>query len=193
MGCTVRDQRFLPDLGLVTISTEGHRVDVRIEKDGTTKLDGFEIPDLAPNEFVQEARCGAWRRDQIVVALSVQQGESVSYHYALSDLGAPGVTRIDRKNLPGFVDPECRWFLSKALFTSTGRFFRIVAVNDHEGIGDGLEITFRRGWMKRIEDADKFEEKILFDSCGGYWAEPLQEGRAVLFETPTARAGASPR
>lgn len=180
--CTVRDHQFLPNLGLVTISTEQHRVDVRMEKDGEKRLESFEIPDLGPRDFVQEARCGAWRQNQMVLALSIQQGETVSYRYALSDLGTADATRYGLTYKPGFVDANQHWFLSKPLFTSTGEMYRIVAVNDHLGQGDGLEITFRRGWAESQANSAKVEEKVLLDSCGGYAVEPLQDGRAVLLD-----------
>ena len=36
------------------------------------------------------------------------------------------------------------------------------------------------GWIKRIEDAAQIEEKILFNSCGGYYAD-LRD-RSILLE-----------
>jgi len=120
-----------------------------------------------------------------VIALAVEKGGTTSYPYVLSALAKAG-DWIPEASLPHFLDPGRHWFLTNPLFTSTGTPFRIVSVNDHNNGSDSFEITFRRGWMKRIEDAAKIEEKILFDSCGGYIADPLQHGMAVLYESPSA-------
>jgi hypothetical protein len=145
---TVLDQRFLPDFGVVTISAEGSRLDVRMEKDGSKAEQGFEIPEGR----IVEARCGPWLGEQMVIALAVQQGETTSYPYVLSALGKTREWTQDASLLPHFVDPERHWFLTNPLFTSTGTPFRIVSVNDHNHGSDSFEITFRRGWIKHIED-----------------------------------------
>ena len=176
---TVLDRQYLPELGLATLSAEGPRVNVRLEKDGTTKDFAFEVP----GGRVLEARSGPWLGGEMIVVLSVQEGQTTSYRYALSAFAHLKDRMFESSIFEHFADPDRLWFLTNPLFTSTGEPFRIVAVNDHHPQGDdSLEITFRRGWIKRIEDAAKIEEKILFDSCGGYIAEPLQLRLAVLLE-----------
>jgi hypothetical protein len=179
---TVLDQRFLPQFGVVTISAEGSRLDVRTEKDGSKTEHEFALPEGR----IVEARCGPWLGEQMVIALAVQTGETTSYPYVLSALGKARDWSPEPALLPHFLDPERHWFLTSPVFTSTGTPFRIVSVNDHNNGSDSFEITFRRGWMKRLEEAAKIEEKILFDSCGGYIAEPWRNGLAVLYESPSA-------
>jgi len=179
---TVLDQRFLPTHGLVTLAAEGSRLDVRTDQDGSRTDRSFDISALAPDGRILEARCGAWLDHEMVIVLAVQQGETTSYRYALSAFEGTRGGFEDENLLRHFVDRDQKLFLANPVFTSTGEPFRIVAVNDHTHGSDALEITFRRGWIKRAEDAAKIEEKILFDSCGGFAVEPLQFGRAVLLE-----------
>jgi len=174
------DVRWVPEFGLVTLSSEGSRIDVRMQKDGTDRRESFGIPGLAAGARILEARCGPWLEKEMVVVLVVQEGATASYRYALSAFSRPQA-RGDDATESHFVDAEHHWFLANPIFTSTGDPYRVVAVNDHTS-GDAFEITFRRGWIKRIEDAAKIEEKTLFDSCGGYIVEPLAFGRAVLLE-----------
>ncbi len=181
------DVKWLPELGLVTLRADAARLDLSIEKNGVARTQSFQLD--AP---IREARSGAWMGRGIVIALSTEVGETTSYRYLISGTaptGFPTIGEVDFRSPSGF------WFSSKPIFTSTGERYRIVAVNDHLGPGDGLEITFRRGWMKSAAEREQVDEKILFDSCGISTAGPLQEGRAVLFEFPGERrdGGGSPR
>jgi hypothetical protein len=172
----VLDVRWLPELGLVTLRAEEARLDLSIEKDGTSRSQSFQLE--AP---IREARSGPWMSRGMVIAVSTEGAETTTYRYFLSSkvqTGDPTLGSLD------FAREQPAWFLSKPIFTSTGERYRIVAVNDHRGPGDSLEITFRRGWMKSTEEMGKIDEKILFDSCGGAWSgETLVEGKSVLFET----------
>jgi hypothetical protein len=176
----ILDQRFLPAFGLVTISADESRVNVRMEKDGSRNDRSFDIAGAVPAARITEARCGSWLGEEIAIVLAIRQGETTSYRVALSAFGR--LKGIDYRGTPesSFVDPERLWFLTNPIFTSTGEPFRIVAVNDHTGGSDAFELTFRRGWIKRIEEAAKIEEKILFNSCGGHFAD-LRD-RSVLLE-----------
>jgi hypothetical protein len=176
----VLDVRWLPELGLVTLRAEDARLDLRIEKEGVEGTQSFQLE--AP---IREARSGPWMGQGMVIAVSTEEGDTTTYRYFLSataPTGNPTLGSVD------FARDHPLWFLSKPIFTSTGERYRIVAVNDHLGPGDPLEITFRRGWMKSAGEMGKVDEKILFDSCGGIWNGPtLVEGKAVLFETSNLR------
>jgi hypothetical protein len=184
----VLDVKWLPELGLVTLRAEAARLDLKIEKDGVERTQSFQLE--AP---IREARSGPWMSQGIVIAVSSEADETTTYRYFLSSkvpTGRPTLGSVD------FAMDHPLWFLSKPIFTSTGERYRIVAVNDHRGAGDALEITFRRGWMKHSAEMGNIDEKILFDSCGGAWSgETLVEGKAVLFESSNLRrdGGGSPR
>lgn len=182
------DVRWLPELGLVTLTVEGSRLQVQLEKDGAKTAHPFDVSGLSPEGRITEARCGPWLGQEMVVVLAIQHGETTEYRYALSAFRVPGGVGLGLSGSNNFVDRDRLWFLANPLFTSTGDPFRIVSVNDHNQGSDSLEITFRRGWIRRQEEAAKIEEKILFDSCGGYVEEPLLNNRAVLLER-----GGSPR
>jgi hypothetical protein len=172
----VLDVRWLPELGLVTLRAEDARLDLSIEKEGTSRSQSFQL-----DAQIREARCGPWMTQGMVIAVSTEEGDTTTYRYFLSQkapTGSPTLGTVD------FARDHPLWSLSRPIFTSTGERYRIVAVNDHLGPGDPLEITFRRGWMKSTSEMEKIDEKILFDSCGGTWSGPtIAEGKAVLFES----------
>jgi hypothetical protein len=109
---------------------------------------------------VQSARIGPLMTNGFVVALVIKEGESTAYHY-LQCLGkAPSKDLLSVSRLE-----SGSWSFSDALFTSTGQPYRIV---DASGTlpGDGLEITFRRGWQKSTPSfVPTIEEKVYFNSC----------------------------
>jgi len=63
---TVLDQRFLPQFGVVTISAEGSRLDVRTEKDGSKTEHEFALPEGR----IVEARCGPWLGEHHALVLA---------------------------------------------------------------------------------------------------------------------------
>jgi len=168
---TILGREFLPTLGLVTLSTEGSRVDVRMDKDGAKREESFDISGLVPHGRITEARCGSWLGEEIAIVLAIREGETTRYRLALSVFGRQRVPDFGGIDGSHYLDPSQLWFLTDPVFESTGEPFRIVAVNDHTNASDAFEITFRRGWLSRIEDSAKLEEKVLFNSCGGYYAD----------------------
>ena len=176
---------WLEPLGKVSVYGEGRRLEIAFEGPSLANEQTFELDELPITARIRAARAGGWMTTGIAVVLAIEDGETTSYHYLLS-------RELPLRSEPfrsADLDGSHGWFfLSKAIFTSTGEPYRIVDVNGNQGQGDPLEITFRRGWVKPHDSKSRVDEKILFDSCGGYSPDPFHRGLAILCEmTPAPR------
>ncbi len=178
------DLDWLPGLGQVSVSAEGHRLRVSVQADASQSVQEFDLDELPSTARINAVKAGPWYGlAGIALVLAIEDGESTEYRLLLSREG-----RFDGDTLrsASLSTGTLGWFLSQPLFSSQGEPYRIVDVHN-PGDGDALEITFRRGWPDLHSRDPRVDEKIFFDSCGGYWPEPLQPGRAVLYEVRAVR------
>ncbi len=202
---TVLDQRSLPALGQVTLRGEGHRMRLELVLADSRRSQDFELDDLPVTARILSGKVCSFVRDGIVIAFSIGEGESTSYHLLLSPK-AP--TRADPIRISDLSAPERgwpstdsmpAWSLTRAIFVSTGEPYRILDM--HDPGGDSLEITFRRGWPKLGAPDMRMDEKILFDPCGlallaplpSNWREPGDSFPVFLLDVTEVRRAGSPR
>lgn len=173
----------IPKLGRVSVSTEGGaRFTVAVESNGQSREQAFELDALPASANVTAAKIASGRfvGTGVVIALAIEQGPSTAYYYLASLKMPVGETPLKTSELN---DVTQSWWISKPIFTSTGKPYRIV---DTHVDGDSIEITFRRGWPNLTKPDGQVDEKVYYDNCGV--GETLQPGRAVLFEDATFRA-----
>ena len=118
-------------------------------------------------------------REGLVVAFSIADGDSTSYHLLLSPKAS---TSADAIRIADLSRKEFAWTLTRAAFVSSGEPYRIVEANDPGG--DGLEITFRRGWPKLLTSEPRVDEKILYSDCGLAYLGPLPTNWRETGESP---------
>jgi len=184
------DERMHPVLGHLTLSGGGHRLVLEARQDGSVRSQEFDIDDLPETGRVLSGKVASFVRDGIVVAFAIGEGDSTSYHLLLSSQ-APMSPEPVRSGKFSASNPE--WSLTRAIFVSTGDPYRIAEVNDPGG--DGLEITFRRGWPKLEQPDPVVDEKILCSSCGlaflgphvARWRETGEQPWATLVEVSGVR------
>jgi hypothetical protein len=177
---TPLDVGWLPGLGLVTVSTEGGgRFAVALESEGKSRKQVFELDSLPAGANVTTAKISSGRfvGTGVVITLAIEQGPSTAYYYLASSNTPTGDRPLKSSELN---DVTRSWWISKPIFTSTGKPYRIL---DTHVNGDSIEITFRRGLPNLIKPDGQVDEKVYFDNCGV--GETLQPGRAVLFEDAT--------
>ena len=198
----VLDHRLLPDFGEVTLSGGGHQLRVEIRTEDSTRSQDFELDELPGTARIRAGRINAFVRGGLVAAFSIEDGEKTSYHLLLSMDAQPAANTVRISDLAASAEGiPSAWRMTRAIFVSTGEPYRIVEVNDTGG--DGLEITFRRGWPK-LERPDllRIDEKVLYSNCGlAYlaplprdWLEPSESPWGTLIEVDTVRrADGQPR
>jgi hypothetical protein len=180
---TPLDECWLPGLGHVSVTAEGGaRFAVSVESDGKSREQAFELDSLPASATVTAAKISTGRFVGTggVIALAIGQGSSTAYYYLASSKLPARETPLKSSELN---DVTQSWWISKPIFKSTGRPYRIV---DTHVEGDSIEITFRRGWPNLTMPDGQVDEKVYFDNCGV--GETLQPGRAVLFEDAMFRA-----
>jgi hypothetical protein len=168
---------WLPGLGRASVSAEGRRLELAIGEGASARAFSLPLDDLPADARIRSAKAGPWMGEAgLAVVLAVESGPSTEYRFLLSGQVEGASARPSSESLRTGAQG---WFLAKPLFASTGEAYRIVDVHNPHG-GDALEITFRRGWPDLRSPEPRLDEKVFFDSCGGYWPEPLMAGRAEL-------------
>jgi hypothetical protein len=164
------DEAWIASLGRVSVfAPRANRLRIEIERLAPDPISmpsegawsqAFDLDTLPKDARVQSARIGPLMTSGFVVALAVKEGDSTAYHYlqCLAQARAQNLMQISRL--------ESRWWsFSDALFTSTGDSYRIVDAHGTNS-GDGLEITFRRGWQQPTPNfVATVDEKVYFNSC----------------------------
>jgi hypothetical protein len=163
------DSRWIQGIGTVELSTTGGpRLTVKIrDAVGSTTVRHLELDVLDPKSVVVEAHAASFIANEgLVIGLAAQTGETTSYHSLLIHRLAdePGDVRTNRRDGPS---DRAHWWLTKPIFTSTGERYRIVDV--HNPNGDGIEITFRRGYANPLDRNGNphVDEKIYVNVCPG--------------------------
>jgi hypothetical protein len=163
------DSRWIQGIGTVVLSAPREKsltIEIRDEA-GATSTRRLDLDLLDPKAIVVEAHSASFiAKEGLLVALAVQTGDTTSYHSLL--IGRLADQPADaRTNAPEPQEGRRDWSLTKPIFTSTGERYRILDV--HNPGGDGIEMTFRRGYAKALgrDGKPQIDEKVYVNVCAG--------------------------
>ncbi len=154
---------WIPALGEVRVDALGGtrlRVAILGEDPRTVEL---ELEGFAAGARIRAAAAGDFLGTDVALALALEQGDTLTYHFLVHRPieASPELVRVSSGAT------RDHWYLSPALFESTGDPYRIVDL--HCPGGDALEITYRRGFprISGLPRPIEVDEKLYFDACPG--------------------------